>query len=199
MSDKRNTVDERRDLFDIRTPKELLIALLIGGGLVTILGTAPWLLAGAFPAVAILKDSRKNRQRVSYALWYAKKRNYISQTKDGNKTNFALTEKGARLARKNLIKVMARHASARRTWDKKWRLILFDVPMEDHMKRNAFRQLIKRLGATKLQQSVWLYPHDCSEELALLQDFFGFNEEQIRMIVTGSIGEDRAYRKIFNI
>ena len=191
--------NERRDLFDIRSGKELLVLLLAIGGVVTIMGTAPWLLAG-LPAVKILSDTPKDRGRVRNAFWYAKKRNYISShTLHVGAMTISLTKEGMRAARMNLMKIKVQRASQRRAWDGKWRLLLFDVSMKEHAKRNAFRHLIRRLGAVKLQQSVWIYPHDCSEECILLKQFFGFSDAQVRLIVTHDIGDDRPFRKHFKI
>lgn len=190
---------EQRDLFDIRSGKELLIALLIGGGVFTLMGTAPWLLAAAIPAAMAMKDLPKNRQKTSYAFWYAKKKKYISAVPRGGKMHIELTEEGKRVAGMNLLKIKSIRAASRKTWDKKWRLILFDVSMEDHSKRNALRQLIKRLGAIKLQQSVWLYPYDCSEEIGFLRRIFGFDERHVRVVVAEDIGEDRAFHKHFKL
>lgn len=191
--------EEKRDLLDIRTGKELLIALLIGGGIVTLMGTAPWLLAGAIPVAKAIKDSRKNRGKLSYALWYAKNKRYVSSVVRSGQTQIALSEKGRRVAEMHLLKMRASKAHADRVWDKKWRLILFDISMEDHQKRNAFRHLIKRIGAVKLQQSVWLYPHDCSDEIAFLGKVFGFDSRHVRVVVADQIGGDLAFRKHFKV
>ncbi|KKW47967.1 MAG: Phenylacetic acid-responsive transcriptional repressor [Candidatus Kaiserbacteria bacterium GW2011_GWA2_58_9] len=189
----------KRDLFDIRTGKELLVALLLGGGMLTLMGTAPWLLAAGIPAAMMLKDSPKNRRKLSYSWWYAKKRKYISAVPRSGKTLIELTEEGKRVAAMHLLKMRAHQASRPKTWDRKWRLILFDVSMEDHLKRNAFRHLIKRLGAIKLQQSVWIYPHDCSEEISFLVKVLGFDERQVRVVVAETIGDDRAFRRHYKV
>lgn len=193
------TRNDKRDLLDIRNGKELLVALLVGGGVFTLMGTAPWLLAGAIPVAMALKDSKENRQKLSYALWYAKRRKYLSAIPRSGKMHIELTEKGKRIAGIHLLKIKAGKSNLQKIWDKKWRLILFDVSMEDHQKRNAFRFLIKRLGATKLQQSVWIYPHDCSEEIAFLEKIFGFDERHVRVVVAEDVGNDRALRKHFRL
>lgn len=190
---------DRRDLFDIRSGKEFLTALLIGGGVFTIMGTAPWLLAAAIPMAMAMKDSPKNRQKLSYSLWYAKKRGYISVSRQHGKTDISLTEEGRHIASMHLLRIKSRTTDVRKTWDGKWRLILFDVPVEDHLKRNAFRHLIKRLGAVKLQQSAWIYPYNCSEELVFLQKFFGFSDSQVRVVVAEDVGSDETFRKHFKL
>jgi len=191
--------DEKRDLFDIRSGKELLVALLVGGGVLTVMGTAPWLLAAAIPMAMTIKDSPKNRRKLSYSFWYAKKRKYISAVPRSGKIDIELTKEGKRIAGTHLLKMKALKADVRKVWDKKWRLILFDVSMDDHLKRNAFRYLIKRLGAIKLQQSVWIYPYDCAEEVAFLEKIFGFDERQVRVVIAEDVGDDRALRKHFKL
>jgi len=59
-----------------------------------------------------------------------------------------------------------------RRWDKKWRLVIFDIQEIVKSKRERLRAKLKELGFGKLQKSVWLSPHD------VLVDFSEFIKEQ---------------------
>ncbi len=81
-----------------------------------------------------------------------------------------------------------------KTWDKKWRVIIFDVPQELHNERTKFRCKLKNLGFYQLQKSVFVMPFPCEEELAFLSknlsvgdyvdilvaDRVGFKEQEIK-------------------
>jgi DNA-binding transcriptional regulator PaaX len=84
-------------------------------------------------------------------------------------------------------------------WDKKWRLILFDISAEERAKRNAFRGLIRRLGAVMFQKSVWAYPFDCSEQIKILTDIFGFSADELRLVIADSIGDDKELKVHFKL
>lgn len=46
-------------------------------------------------------------------------------------------------------------------WDKKWRIVIFDIPETKRNERDKIRQLLKELGFYKLQLSTWAHPLPC--------------------------------------
>lgn len=58
----------------------------------------------------------------------------------------------------------------RQRWDRKWRIVIFDIEEEQRSIRDSFRLKLKELGFGQLQKSVWLTPFD------FLQDFKEFIE-----------------------
>lgn len=81
-------------------------------------------------------------------------------------------------------------------WDKKWRVIIFDIPQELHENRNRFRQKIKGLDFFMLQKSVFIFPYPCEKELAeicrklkisdyidiIIADSIGFREQEVEKV-----------------
>lgn len=55
-------------------------------------------------------------------------------------------------------------------WDGKWRIVTFDVPEKYAPLRRKVRAVLKRAGFVKLQQSLWVYPHECRELAQLIQE-----------------------------
>lgn len=55
-----------------------------------------------------------------------------------------------------------------RPWDRRWRLVLFDVPENRSTMRDRLRRLLQARGFGYLQHSVWITPHPVMEERALL-------------------------------
>ena len=54
-------------------------------------------------------------------------------------------------------------------WDKKWRVVIFDIREKKKHLRDLLRTLLDRLGFVKLQNSVWVYPYECEELIIMLK------------------------------
>ncbi len=59
-------------------------------------------------------------------------------------------------------------------WDGKWRVIGFDVPEEFFKARRALSLKLRELGCYHYQNSVFVYPYDCKEEIRFIEKHFGF-------------------------
>jgi CRISPR-associated endonuclease Cas2 len=53
-------------------------------------------------------------------------------------------------------------------WDKKWRIVMFDIPRERHNNRNLFRSRLKSLGFVNVQKSIFVFPYPCEQDIAEL-------------------------------
>ena len=54
-------------------------------------------------------------------------------------------------------------------WDKRWRIIIFDIPEYRRGTRDKLRLTMRSAGFYRLQDSVWLYPYDCEDFMALVK------------------------------
>lgn len=84
--------------------------------------------------------------------WEAEK--YLEQQKLGEQVLYRLTSAG-----RQFLRLHAPSASLRRrTWDGRWRMVMFDFPEVARKARDAFRRELKvhRMGC--LQKSVWITP-----------------------------------------
>lgn len=59
-----------------------------------------------------------------------------------------------------------------RSWDKKWRIILFDIPEKRRRIRDTLRHHLQQLGCHELQKSVLVHPFECRNEVDYLVEFF---------------------------
>ena len=46
-------------------------------------------------------------------------------------------------------------------WDKKWRLVMFDIPSHKNESRYILTSNLKRLGFRMIQKSFWVHPYPC--------------------------------------
>lgn len=68
-------------------------------------------------------------------------------------------------------------------WDKKWRMVTYDVPRSLSTKRRLFTRELERLGFTMVRESVWFHPYPCFDELANLAAYCGI----VRYVTFGEI------------
>lgn len=83
-------------------------------------------------------------------------------------------------------------------WDKKWRVIIFDIPDKKRKERDQIRTLFKSAGFYLLQESVWVYPYDCEDIIALLKTDFGVGKNLLYLIVE-ELENDRYLRDEFDL
>lgn len=86
-----------------------------------------------------------------------------------------------------------------KAWDKKWRLLTFDISEKKKIIREALRGKLQELGFCLFQKSIWIYPFDCAAETDLLKDFFGLSHNEIQLVVAGDIGKDEEWKRIFKL
>lgn len=199
---KKNRQKKKKDLLDITSKRELAIALLIGGGVITVAALSPALLAAAIPSAMVLKEGdTKKKRKIQKVLNTMEREGAIKVKRRAEKAEVVLTKKGEKTATTHYIRQKLEQAKERRSksWDGKWRIVIFDIPSRQRIVRDALRYLIKKLGMYQLQKSVWVYPHDCSKEIEEIKSFFGIPDDSLRFIVTDSIGPDKKIRKNFNI
>ena len=56
-------------------------------------------------------------------------------------------------------------------WDRKWRIILFDIPEKIRKARDVFRYHLNQLGFYEFQKSVFVHPYNCKDEIDYLIEF----------------------------
>ena len=105
------------------------------------------------------------RQRESMRRTYQRltKQGYVAR--DG--PYLRLTSRGESELRH--IEFRAHLGGKRKKWDEKWRVLIFDIPEKQRGLRDRVRSLLQSFGFVRLQDSVWVYPHNCEDFIALLK------------------------------
>jgi len=105
-----------------------------------------------------IKKLTKNYSKLCSEL---KQKKYLLKKSDPKKCQFFLAEKT-----KKYLKTKYPHLYFnKQNWDKKLRLVIFDVQEINRFKRNQLRRLLKQLGFIMIQKSVWLSPYDQFETI----------------------------------
>lgn len=85
-----------------------------------------------------------------------------------------------------------------KTWDGKWRIVAFDIPEKYAAVRDKMRDILKRAGFQKLQQSIWIFPHECEELVRLMQEE-SILSKYVLYGVLERIGADERLKKQFHL
>lgn len=111
----------------------------------------------------------------------------------GTSEGLTVTAKG----QKYLDRIQIRIPSPQK-WDKKWRIVIFDIPERRKTHRDQLRSMLQSIGFLRLQNSVWIYPHDCEELIILLKVEYHIGKE-VLYIIADKIENSSAIKKHFQI
>ncbi len=139
-------------------------------------------------------DSRPHVLRKS--LVALKKNRFLQLEKRGEEHVLVLTERG----RKRIIsgKIEDIKISRPKYWDKRWRMVLFDIPEQHKKAREAIREKLRDLGFYHLQKSCFVYPFECRDEIDFVSEFFNISEH-VNYVVAESLDGEKELKRFFNL
>lgn len=167
------------------TQRKILLLLL--GGLALGLSRSP---KTSFKIIEGIKEEWKeiNRQSLRRAIRSLYKSKLIDekQNKDGT-IILILTDKGKQKALAYDLDEMKIKKPEK--WDKKWRVVLFDIPDNRKKIREALRGHLKNMQFYEFQESVFVHPYDCEDEINYLIEFYDIRKF-VRFIVAESLDNE---------
>jgi CRISPR/Cas system-associated endoribonuclease Cas2 len=83
-------------------------------------------------------------------------------------------------------------------WDRKWRMVVFDVKEPRKVIRDKLRETFKRMNFYHLQKSVWVYPYDCEDFITLLKANYKIGLDLL-YVIADSIEGDRKMRAYYDL
>lgn len=121
-----------------------------------------------------------------YAVWIEKDgKKFLRITPKGRQ---AFTFEQAKIALKN----------QKKKWDGRWRMVVFDVPERRRKIRNRLCAIMGDVGFVRLQDSVWVYPYDSEDFIALLKAELKIGKDVLYAIVD-TIEFDKNIRQYFKL
>lgn len=175
--------------------KDILLWLAFGGAVTIVAASSPNFLYNAL--LAFQKSKKYKKQSVRNAFQRLRHEGVIAMQKHNHQLYLSLTAEGRKRAGRFQIDSLS--IKKPKKWDGKWRIVMFDIPNRERMKREAFRGFLRRLSFYRFQKSVWIHPFDCSDEISLLRNFFGFTPKELQLVVAEKVEHDSALRKAFHI
>ncbi len=193
-----NNLLEKRERNKIRTTKlqQIILGTVSATGILALGLLAP-------NALKLLKIGSGDRKAYNY------KHKSILRTKDNLIKNgflkvevtvhgkvLQLTERGKKMLDRAILFSKQNNHPPR--WDKKWRVIIFDIPERKKFIREKLRSTLMSIGFIKLQNSVWIYPYPCEKLVSLLKADLRIGKDVLYMIVDQLEG-DKMICKYFNL
>ena len=172
-----------------------IFSWLFVGGMVAIATTSPYFIQNVINAYQ--KSKKYPKRKVSDTFYRLRKQGMIEIQTVNHQVYISLTPEGRRRA--GILQIDKLKITRPKKWDKKWRLLMFDVPQTRKISREALRGKLKELGFLPLQKSVWAHPFECRAELEILQDFFGLSQNEMRLVIAENIGGDNKLRQDFGL
>ncbi len=141
------------------------------------------------------KDINKGTAERAIAALYESRLVEEKSNLDGT-TTLILSENGKRRALTYQTRTMK--IKPPRAWDRKWRVVMFDIPEDEREARDSLRGHLADLGFCKLQQSVAVHPFDCREEIDFLVELHDIRK-YVRFMVAEHIDNQMDIMRFFNL
>lgn len=170
------------------TTRDVLKVIAIGGIVAASLAAPNLPLALGY---VYKKWKNFNRRDLGRIIKRLEKQEMISFKEVGNQIRIEITEKGkSRLLEYDFENIQLKSKKI----DGKWRLIIFDIPEDKKISRDAFRRKLLQLGFIRLQDSVFVSAYPCKREIDFLCHYLGISD----FVTLASVNEiERGEKLIF--
>ena len=203
MKNKKSLKENLQEFLDsdngYATATKIILATIGLAGIIFVMATAP----NIFQIFGRSKQGRKySRNQYKNAFHSLKRRGFVKVVKEKNdKIIIELTNSGKKKIREFSIDNISIPKSKK--WDKKWRMVIFDIPSKFHKikfnkAREALRSKLKELGFFQLQKSVWVYPYPCADEILFIANIFEV-EHYIEILTVEKMLHDNKLRYFFGL
>lgn len=108
----------------------------------------------------------------------------------------SLTARGKKLLREMEIAETTIPKPAK--WDGIWHLVSYDIPTIYNKDRDYLRLLLKRWGFHQIQESLWVLPYECKEEVAVAAEYLGI-ADYVVMMNTDYLPNEEEIENMFNL
>jgi len=138
-----------------------------------------------------------DRHLIRNAIKRLNNKRLVALTQKGDNLYIEITENGRKLIKNfdydNFV------LDRPKKWDKKWRLVIFDIPEKKKRERHAFSLKLKNMGLYPLQESAFIYPYDCQNEIDFVCEFLSISQYVNYCTVENITKKEGGLRKIFNL
>lgn len=138
-------------------PQDLLLLTLAGLGDIFEEIRDPLMMMGkAYERMYGFIPNRYKRHNFLKNVTRSLKTGYIEKVEKNGEVYLRLTPRGDKKVHRDFSLL----SLAKRRWDRKWRVVFFDIEEISRKVRSRLRAKLKELGFGMLQKSVWVTPHD---------------------------------------
>ncbi len=174
-----------------------ILRFIAGGGFLTtalVIPNAVQLFDKPLDKLLKSLDKRSQEREIRRVIHYMKQRGLITYKPSDYENGIQLTAGGKKRLRQRSLETLAIPKPA--TWDKKWRLVFFDIPEELRTKRDALNRKLRLLSYQQLQKSIWIHPHPSRTEIEVVTEAIGIRH-YVTYIEISEIDNEQALRRRF--
>lgn len=172
-----------------------ILSTLAVGGALTVAALAPAVL------IAVGQISKQSGYKMGWRARTAAGRlaqhGLVRFVETDGKKHVEITEAGRRYFALESAKLEARTRRTSR-WDRRYRMVIFDIPEKRKADRERLRRLMRELGFLRVQDSVWITPYECEELVALLKANLRIGRDVLYVIVE-AVENDGWIRRHFSL
>ncbi|OGI64372.1 hypothetical protein A2733_00130 [Candidatus Nomurabacteria bacterium RIFCSPHIGHO2_01_FULL_40_20] len=152
------------------TKGKILYALGMGVGIAVALSNQRTSFGLTQRLVKTIFGFQEDKDKIKRDLYRLRRQKLVEIKKVGKKHQLVLTEDGREIYLRFDYENLG--LKKRKIWDRRWRMILFDIPNKMTKARNAFREKMREMGCVKFNDSVWVYPYPCQEEIDFIANYW---------------------------
>lgn len=172
------------------TTAKFILAFLALGTVAFAGAVAP----GIISASKSFRRSKKySKQQIQSTIHLLKQRKFVEIIQEGGEQfRVQLTNKGQNRVKEFCFEAL--EIKKPKIWDKKWRVLIFDIPTKPkiyHQAREALRNKIKDLGFYQMQKSTWVYPYECEDKILFVAELFQVQKHIEILTVEKLLHEDK--------
>jgi DNA-binding transcriptional regulator PaaX len=178
--------------------KQVLLGIGVAG-IVVVVAAAP----GIVLATKLFEQNKKqfpkkyDKRRAARTIQRLKRKKLVNIKEEDGKFTLKLTKEGQKQFQK--MKFENLQISKPPHWDKKWRLVMFDIPEEAlRSARGILRAKLKEWEFYPLQKSVWVCPWPCEKEIQMVSKLYGITR-YVDIVIAEKIENDKNIRKRFEL
>jgi len=175
--------------------QQALLVTVALAGVVLVAAVAPNLPLALNKLPAIKRA--KLRYQYKTALGRLAAQGHIVFEKRDGKQYARITDSGQKALKFEQEKAKLHNAKKKR-WNRRWRVIIFDIPERRRRTRDRLRNIMERTGFARLQDSVWVFPYDCEDFISLLKAELKIGAAVLYMVVE-HIENDKHLRAQFGL
>lgn len=160
-----------------RNFKRAVLMTIAGAGMIAL---------GAVPPISLKLLSARPTAQLRYqtktVLGRLRKQGLIEFIERDERKYARLTSMGQEIY--DFMKEKMRLAATKpKKWDKRYRLVMFDISEKRKKTRDRLRKEMRAAGFLRVQDSAWVYPYDCEEFVALLKSNLHIGKDVLYAVI----------------
>ena len=170
-----------------------VLAAVAVAGFLTLAATAP----NALRLLDYLPNGKYNlKYRMKSVAGRLAAKGYVVWVEKDDKKYLRITPAGRKVLAFEQAKVALKNQ--KKKWDGRWRMVTFDIPERRSVVRFRLRAVMREIGFVRMQDSVWDYPYDCEDFIALLKVELKIGRD-VLYAIADTIEHDKGLRRHFNL